>query len=226
MAYPYPPHHPDLPYVGKQHYFLTFSTDHRSTLFTTSGAVDVALSQFLRAAREQHFEMTAYCFMPDHAHVLVRGLTERSDAKAFIKAAKQYSGYYFKQKYGRRLWQRYGFERVVRDDVELAFVIRYIVGNPVRAGLVDDPTAYPFLGSERYSVIELMEIGEYRRERLPERDLPPEGGSHGRDLPPEGGSHGRDLPEGGSHGRDLPPEGGSHGCLTECGFRLQAEDRP
>ena len=161
MPYAYPPHHPDLPYIGKQDYFLTFSTDDRSPLFTTSDAVDVVLSQFLRAAREQHFEITAYCFMPDHAHVLVKGLTEGCDAKALIKASKQYSGYYFKQKFGRRLWQRYGFERVVRDDAERAFVIGYIVGNPVRAGLVDNPTAYPFLGSERYLVAELMEICEY-----------------------------------------------------------------
>jgi REP element-mobilizing transposase RayT len=102
--------------------------------------------------------------MPDHAHLLARGRTEESRCKAFIKAAKQYSGFYFKQKHHHDLWQRYGYERVVRDDMERALVIGYIVTNPVEAGLVDHPAAYPFLGSERYTIDELLQICEYKGE--------------------------------------------------------------
>jgi REP element-mobilizing transposase RayT len=56
--------------------------------------------------------------MPDHAHLLVEGLDASSDCLAFVNAAKQYSGYYFAQQTGPTLWQRYGYERVVRDDAE------------------------------------------------------------------------------------------------------------
>jgi REP element-mobilizing transposase RayT len=41
--------------------------------------------------------------------------------------------------FGDRLWQRYGFERVLRDDEATLDVARYILRNPVRAGLVDVP---------------------------------------------------------------------------------------
>lgn len=47
--------------------------------------------------------------------------------------------------------------------VELAFTIGYIVANPVRAGLVAHPAQYPYLGSLRYTVPELLEICEYER---------------------------------------------------------------
>ena len=119
------------------------------------------LQQILRAGAEQRFSLTAYCFMPDHIHLVLEGLADDSDGKAFIKAAKQFSGYYYRQAVGRRLWQRYGHERVIRDDMERALTIRYLVANPVRTGLVDHPSKYPFLGSQRYTVAELLQICEY-----------------------------------------------------------------
>ena len=123
--------------------------------------------------------------MSDHVHLLIRGLDDQSDCKAFITAAKQYSGYYFRQETGRRLWERYGFERVVRDEVEVWSVICYIIMNPVRAGLVEGPCEYPYLGSERYTVEEMIEMCaemnlECRNFRLkPEatRKLPAKAGS-------------------------------------------------
>ena len=161
MAHPYPPRSVHLRYNGQQHYFLTFCTDQRSHFFVQEAPVALVRAQILRAAREERFELSAYCFMPDHVHLIASGLDESSDAKAFISRSKQYSGYYFKHEHGLRLWQRYGYERVVRDDDELALIVGYIVGNPVRAGLVSDPVEYPFLGSECYSLPELLSMCKY-----------------------------------------------------------------
>jgi REP-associated tyrosine transposase len=163
MPHPYPPHHPDLPYVGKHSYFLTFRTFDSRHIFTTSEVVDLVVQQFLRAGDEQGVELTAYCFMPDHLHLLVRGQQDGSDCRAFIRAAKQYSGYYFTRRHGTRLWQRYGFERVIRDDLERAFAIGYIVANPVRARLVGHPSQFPYVGSQPYTVLELLEMCEYSK---------------------------------------------------------------
>jgi len=99
--------------------------------------------------------------MPDHLHLIVEGDRDDSDGKALVKAAKQYSAYHFKQANGYRLWERYGHDRVIRDDMELAMTVRYLVANPVRAGLVKHPGQYPFLGSGRYTVVELLEWCEY-----------------------------------------------------------------
>ena len=161
MAHPYPAHTEHLPYTGRNHYFLTFCTDQRRPLFVDESCVALVRTQILRAARERRFEISAYCFMPDHLHLIASGCDESSDAKAFIKLSKQYSGYYFAKEHGQRLWQRYGYERVVRDDAELALSIGYIVANPVRAGLASHPAEYPFLGSEVYTLAELLLMCAY-----------------------------------------------------------------
>ena len=101
--------------------------------------------------------------MPEHLHLIASGLEECPDANAFISLSKQYSGYYFKRENGTRLWQRYGFERVIRDERELALTVGYIVGNPVRAGLVSHPAEYPYLGSDVYALADLLLMCAYGR---------------------------------------------------------------
>ena len=48
------------------------------------------------------------------------------------------------------------YERVLRDDEATLAVARYIIENPVRAGLVSDPRDYPFLGSQVFSLDEIL----------------------------------------------------------------------
>ena len=54
----------------------------------------------------------------------------------------------------------------VTDQVELGVTVRYIVGNPVRAGLVVHPRDYPFLESQRFSVDQLLEWCAYSQDAL------------------------------------------------------------
>ena len=100
--------------------------------------------------------------MPDHLHLLAEGVCEGSDLRAFIKTAKRSSGYHFKHRYGTRLWQRYGYEHVQRDNFERATAIRYILDNPVAGGLAKDPADYPFVGSDCYTIAELIQQAALR----------------------------------------------------------------
>jgi putative transposase len=161
MPHPYPPRLADFSYVGKYSYSLEFTTHARRPMFVDQSIVRLVLQQILRAGAEEGFSLAAYCFMPDHLHLVVDGLEHDSDCKAFIRAAKQFSGYYYKQANAGRLWQRYGHEHVIRDDMERALTIRYVIANPVKAGIVDHPAKYPFLGSQRHTVQELLLICEY-----------------------------------------------------------------
>jgi putative transposase len=143
-------------YVGCSRYFLTFCTSFRATLFVDSDIVQLVLSEFLRAARQEQFSVLAYCFMPDHVHFLVQGRSELSDARKLIKLGKQYAGYAYSEKYNRKLWQPWGFERVLRDDQATLATARYIIENPVRAGLAKTVFDYPFVGSEVYQLKDLV----------------------------------------------------------------------
>ena len=151
-----PGHLKGFNYIGLHRYSLTFCTDGRRRLFVDGGTVELVMQQLLRAANEQKFSVIAYCFMPDHLHLLIEGTSDSSDGKRFIKAFKQYSGYYYTHQWQRTLWQRYGFEHVLRDDEVMIEVVRYILRNPVRAGLAATVEEYPFVGSMVYDLKDLI----------------------------------------------------------------------
>jgi putative transposase len=90
--------------------------------------------------------------MPDHLHVLVEGTAERSDLRAFVKIAKQLSGFYCRRQIGEALWQRYGFEHVLRRDEDVLGIARYILENPLRQGLACSVFDYPFVGSDSHTL--------------------------------------------------------------------------
>lgn len=89
----------------------------------------------------------AYCFMPDHLHLLVQG-SDRSNLIDFMKRFKQLSGFGYKTEAGKQLWQKSYHDHIVRRDEDLEAVAQYIFENPCRAGLVDDLALYPFSGGE------------------------------------------------------------------------------
>jgi putative transposase len=152
-----PEHLKAFDYLGLHRYSLTFCTDRRRPLFKDEAVVNLVLEQILRAATENHFAVIAYCFMPDHLHLLTEGQADDSDLKRFIARAKQYSGFYYSKQYHDVLWQRYGFEHVLRDNEISLRVARYIVANPLRARLVERLQDYAFIGSQVYSREELIE---------------------------------------------------------------------
>ena len=144
-------------YIGFHRYFLTFCTFWRRRHFVAVAKVDLVRSQILRAAALEGYSAIAYCFMPDHAHLLVEGVRATSDGRRFIARATQLSAFHFKKVFHEPLWQRYGYERVLRNDEQTLSVARYIVENPLRAGLVASLCDYPFIGSETYSRDALVE---------------------------------------------------------------------
>jgi hypothetical protein len=56
----------------------------------------------------------------------------------------------------------YGFERVLRNDEAMLIVAKYIIENPVRAGLVTCCRAYPFPGSCVYTLDQILDAIQLR----------------------------------------------------------------
>jgi hypothetical protein len=55
------------------------------------------------------------------------------------------------------LWQEGYYDRVLRESDDSKTVARYLLNNPVRAGLAATPLDFPYLGSDRWTVRELIE---------------------------------------------------------------------
>ena len=142
-------------YVGPHRICLTMCTFERRVHFTDASIVDAVRCELLRTADDYRVEIVAYCFMPDHVHVLIEGIAADSDLLKFIRMFRQRSGRSFRKQFGRYLWQEGFFDRFVRSEEATSAVVAYIIANPLRAGLCTDLRQYPFVGSGRFTLREL-----------------------------------------------------------------------
>lgn len=133
-------------YVGPRVYSLTLACEGRRRWFADGRLVTDCIEALRAAARTHHARVYAYCFMPDHLHLLVHG-GARTFLPNFVHDFKQATANAFRGRFGRPLWQRSYCDHIVRSDEGVLAVARYIAGNPVRARLVEDASQYPYTGS-------------------------------------------------------------------------------
>ena len=119
----------------------------RIRVFSERCNVELVADALSRSLDSYGFTLHAYCFMPDHLHLLTSG-TDSKSLMRFIQHFKQLSGYAYKQATGTNLWQISYWDRVLRSDEDGITTARYIWGNPVRAGLVEDARQYEFSGPQ------------------------------------------------------------------------------
>ena len=126
-------------------YFVTSATLDRQPLFANphSAAMFIDVLYWTRA-RYEHL-LLAFVVMPDHFHLLAvpRGDDTISQLVRFIKGrfARLHNGDLSKQ---GAIWQASFHDRVARTETDIEQFVAYIELNPVRAGLSEDPAAYPF----------------------------------------------------------------------------------
>jgi putative transposase len=151
-----PPRIAGFAYRGPYQYFLTFCVRDRRSVFLDRSTASRVIDHFLRTSRVWHFALLAYCVMPDHVHLLVEGLRDDSDLRRFAKRLKQGAAQSYSREFGTPLWQEGYFDHVLRAEEDARQVARYILDNPVRAGLVAHPSEYPFLGSGVWDLKDLL----------------------------------------------------------------------
>jgi len=132
-------------YAGGYAYFLTMVTRARRPAFTDALTVDRARGALRRSLEKHGFDVLAYCFMPDHLHLLVTG-SPGASLKEFVRHFKQASSFEYKHRCGSELWQISYYDRVLRPDESLSSFAAYIWANPVKGGLAEEPRGYPFSG--------------------------------------------------------------------------------
>jgi REP element-mobilizing transposase RayT len=124
-------------------YLLTSTLNDRQPIFT-----DVALGRLLvaelRSAQDDALvESLAWVVMPDHLHwllVLKRGSVSKLMRRVKGRSARRIN---VALKCRGRLWQDGYHDRALRREEDILSVARYIVANPLRAGLVARVGDYP-----------------------------------------------------------------------------------
>ncbi|MFC4864481.1 transposase [Pseudomonas sp. JS3066] len=125
-------------------YLLTTVTHERTPVFAhwSSGCL---VAREIYAMRNGHsLETLAWVLMPDHLHWLVQlqsGTLEqhvrrlKSRSAIALNSMKKSSG---------RVWQKGFHDHALRREEDVRTVARYVVANPLRAGLVEKLADYPF----------------------------------------------------------------------------------
>jgi REP element-mobilizing transposase RayT len=90
------------------------------------------------------YDLHAWVIMPNHVHLLI---TPRTEAAPFLRRLKGYSARQANlmlERTGEPFWQDESYDHLVRSGEEYRRILRYIVNNPVRAGLVQNIEEFPW----------------------------------------------------------------------------------
>ena len=148
--------------------FLTFSCYHRMRLFDNDAIKDAFLEQIDSARRATGFRLIGHVIMPEHVHLMiVPALPEAPvarvlrvlkgafahrviarwkelDAPVLMKIADAHGA--------QRFWQPGGgYDRNIHSDDEFFEKLEYMHTNPVKRGLVTQPTDWRWSSARWYA---------------------------------------------------------------------------
>ncbi len=129
--------------INGQVYLVTTVTAHRTRLFTNLYLGRILVRALHAPATAACATTLAYVVMPDHLHWLLQ-LHPGSDLSEVVWAVKGRSSFEINRARGARgcVWQPKFHDRALRSDENLGAAARYVVCNPVRAGLVRELRDY------------------------------------------------------------------------------------
>jgi len=128
-----------------QEYHITTVTWNRQTWFADFHVARIVIAEMRRIHDTKILSSLAWVLMPDHLHWLFQ-LNDNATLSATINLFKGRSSRAVNQFLGRNgnVWQRAFYDHAIRKEEDLQAIARYIVGNPLRKGLVDRIGDYPY----------------------------------------------------------------------------------
>jgi putative transposase len=123
--------------IGGQIYLVTTVTHGRQRLFTDLYYGRIVVRALYGESTAGRATTLAYVVMPDHVHWLLQ-LCARGNLSEVVKCVKGRSALQINRARGTAspVWQQSFHDHAVRKDEDLQHVARYVVCNPLRAGLV------------------------------------------------------------------------------------------
>lgn len=93
----------------------------------------------LKYPDSEEYELICYCIMPNHIHAVIELLEGNRGLSKIMQSVKGVSSRKSNQMLKRkgRFWQSESFDRLIRNNRELKWIIKYVLNNPVYAGFVN-----------------------------------------------------------------------------------------
>ncbi|MFN7782143.1 MAG: REP-associated tyrosine transposase [Lysobacterales bacterium] len=141
--------------IPEQAYLVTTVCQDRTPVFLDASLAVQATALLNSALAWPNASVEAWVLMPDHWHGLVV-LTSDEPLSRVVQRFKALVSRQLPRPQGqtRRLWQRGFHDHALRNEASLVKVARYVVDNPVRAGLCARWSDWPHRGGQLISTLD------------------------------------------------------------------------
>lgn len=124
-------------------YIVTVTTHQRCPIFTDCCLGRLVVQELRRTEQQGLAQSLAWVVMPDHFHWLFQ--LKKTSLSLVLKQVKARSAIALNKVTGRegQTWQKGFYDHALRREEDLRKHARYIIANPLRAGLVKRIGDYP-----------------------------------------------------------------------------------
>lgn len=123
-------------------YLITVATRSRYSYFESLLPARYLVRELMECAEAGYAFTLAHVVMPDHFHWLMQ-LGERESLSAVVQRVKSCTTRKVRAAGYACEWQQSFHDHAVRKEEDLENLARYVVANPIRAGLVNSVSVYP-----------------------------------------------------------------------------------
>lgn len=143
--------------LAGQVYFITVCAKNRRPVFGEVRAARAVAQALHGIALGRAQRMIAWVVMPDHVHLLIR-LQGEETLPAVMNRINSCTAKAVNRVIGARgpVWQGAYHDRALRDERDFLPAARYLLANPIRAGLVAGLGAYPYWNAYEFGMEDLL----------------------------------------------------------------------
>ncbi len=131
---------------------ITICAENRRPIFLQDKFTKECVAFIYEYSRRFNIPFYIFKFLPDHLHLLLSS----SGLKSIIDIVQELKGQItriaWKHELRGRVWQKSFYDHFLRKEEAVKTVVKYILDNARRKGLVKDWTEYPYIGSTVYSI--------------------------------------------------------------------------
>ena len=121
-----------------QIYVITTVTNNRTSVFNDYKTARTLINVLMGHDRAGFTQTLCFVVMPDHLHWMLQ-LGDMKNLGETIHALKSISS----KRIGRSIFQKGYYDHAIRQEEDIKGIARYIIANPLRAGLVTNINDYP-----------------------------------------------------------------------------------
>lgn len=129
---------------GRAYFITTILAEREKRYFSDFFCARFIATEMSTLHNSNAVNSLAWVVMPDHVHWLFQ-LGEIVSLSSAIKRFKAHSAHRVNNYLNRQgpLWQKAFYDHAVRNGEDVRQIARYIIANPLRAGLVENIGDYP-----------------------------------------------------------------------------------